>query len=390
MHIAVVSRNLIKGDGQGRVNYEVVKRSLKRGNKVTVYSSNIEKDLLEHPLFNWVRINVDKVPTALLKVQYFAIKSYLKLRQDKKSIDILLVNGFITWSKSDFNAVHFVHSEWIKSSVHPIKNKLTINSIYQFLYTFINSKLERISFKQSKVLIPVSEKVKNELIKSARVKPNSKIMTIFNGVDINEFSPYKKVVKNIETPPNQVIALFTGDIKTNRKNLDSVLKSIKDVPNLFLLIAGSTDGSPYPQMVKKMGLEEKVTFLGFKKNISELMNQADFFLFPSRYEACSLVVLEALSSGLPVVTTTQSGLAELIEDKEGSGGFIIDNPENILSITKAVTTLVNNKNIRETMSQNARRIAEKNTWSFMADTYINYFEDETENKKSMELIANES
>ncbi|MGO5013615.1 glycosyltransferase family 4 protein [Niallia sp. Sow4_A1] len=369
MHIGIVSHNILKGDGQGRVNYEIVKRALGKGHEVTVFCTAIESDLLSHSSLHWKRVQAESIPIILLKSQYFAWKSTRLIQKEKNDIDVLLVNGFTTWAKSNFNAVHFVHSKWIQSKVHPIRNKVSINTIYQLVYSYMNSKLEKIAFNRTDKIITVSEKVKKELIETAKVK-SEKIYTIFNGVDTVEFHP-RQTVKQQGEP---TIALFAGDIRTNRKNLDTALKAIKSVPNILLRVAGNTDGSPYPQMVKDMQIEDKVEFLGFQKNVNELMRTVDMFLFPSRYEACSLVVLEALASGLPVVTTIESGLAEVINDSKGNGGIVLDNPEDVATLTMSLISLTENKELRNRMSENARRIAEENTWIKMADAYLSQFE----------------
>ena len=189
MHIGIVSHNVIKGDGQGRVNLEIVKQALIQGHKVTVFSYNIEEELLTHSSLSWKRINADFIPIILLKAQYFAVISTFRIKKERRNIDVLLVNGFTTWSKSEFNAVHFVHGKWIKSRIHPIRNKVNIHSIYQLIYSYLNSKLEKYALGRTKTIITVSEKVKRELLEASIVNKKAKISTIFNGVDIIEFSP---------------------------------------------------------------------------------------------------------------------------------------------------------------------------------------------------------
>lgn len=371
MHIGVVSHNVIKGDGQGRVNLEIVKQALIQGHKVTVFSSTIEEELLEHPSFFWKKVKADFIPIILLKAQYFALISTFLIKKERRNIDILLVNGFTTWVKSDFNAVHFVHGKWIKSPIHPIRNKVNIHSVYQLIYSYFNSKLEKYALGRTRTIITVSEKVKRELIESSIVKTESKIKTIFNGVDIYEFCPETRRKERTE---ETVTALFAGDIRTNRKNLDSVLKAIRNVPNISLKIAGNIEGSPYPKMAQELDVSNRVDFIGFNKNVNSIMNSVDLFIFPSRYEACSLVVLEALASGLPVITTIESGLAEIINNPKGHGGIVLENPEDVETLTKAIATLVGDQLIRDRMSENARGIAEENTWTNMANLYIKLFE----------------
>lgn len=374
MRIGIVTHKIGKGDGQGRVNYEVVKAALGKGYNVVAFSTEIDDDLLRNMNLKWYKISRSKMPTALIKYQIFAIKSYFEIKKHKREFDILIVNGFITYHKSDINVVHFVHSSWINSIVHPSKGNNGLWGKYQWLYSYINSKLELFSFKKTKVIVPVSLKVQNEITDA--MKENSKKVrfeTIYNGVDTIEFSPssnnsIEMVLKNREN----VIGFFAGDLKTNRKNLDTILNSMVNIDNFKLLVAGDTNSSPFPKMTKMLGIEEKVEFLGFRRDIAELMKEADFFVFPSRYEACSLVVLEALSSGLPVITTYQSGLGEIIIANEA--GIIINDSEDIHALENALKSYVDNIDLRNLHSKNARKLAELNKWSEMGSRYLKLIE----------------
>jgi UDP-glucose:(heptosyl)LPS alpha-1,3-glucosyltransferase len=70
------------------------------------------------------------------------------------------------------------------------------------------------------------------------------------------------------------------------------------------------------------GVEGDVSFVGETSNIREIYASADFFLLPTRHDPCSLVVLEALAMGLPVITTRQNGAAEIMT--EGREGFVLE------------------------------------------------------------------
>lgn len=371
MKICIVTHKLVKGDGQARVNYELVKSMQEKGYQITLLASDVAAELLSKPNTEWIPIPVNGWPTQLLKNHIFALLSTVKLQPLRHTFDLVVVNGFITWCKSDINAVHFVHSSWIKSPAHPFRLKKNLFGIYQFLFTYTNSLFERVAFSRSQYLVPVSEKVKKEV---ETIGFQNNVHVIMNGVDTGEFRPDKAVSRSALGLPEQVpLALFAGDIKSPRKNLDSVLKALASMKELHLAVAGSLEGSPYPAMAQQLGLQGRVHFLGFRRDISQLMKGVDFFVFPSRYEACTLVVIEALAAGLPVITTYQSGVSELIES-DVKAGIVLDNPEDVKGLQEAMSLLAQNVEVRAQMAAHARQVAEQQTWDSVARKYMHLFE----------------
>src|SRR5690606_25250574 len=103
------------------------------------------------------------------------------------------------------------------------------------------------------------------------------------------------------------LALFVGDIQSSIKNLDAGLAALVQVPGLHLAVAGRIGTSPYPAMAEGLGVQDRVHFLDFRSDIADLMRAADFFVLVSRRDSCPLVLIEAVSSGLPVVTARTVG-----------------------------------------------------------------------------------
>lgn len=369
MKIAIVTHKFVKGEGQGRVNYEIAKKAINQNNKTILIASEIDENLKKNENITHKIIDVKKWPTDLIKNLIFAYKSSKWLKKNKEQYDILIANGFITFCPSEINQVHFVHSSWIKSQFHPFKIKKSFYGLYQWIYNRLNSYLEKKSFNKSKIIVAVSNKVKNELIQIGVAK--EKIKIILNGVDTNEFFPKKVNRKYLKIPDKVPLALFIGDIKTKRKNLDTVLKALKYVPNLNLIVVGDTKNSPYIRLTEKLKLTKKVHFLGYRKDVSNIMQAVDFFVFPSRYETAGLVVLEAMASGLPIITAKTVGCSEIITPE---CGIILGNPNDIKALAKTMNELMNNIKKRKSMGKAARKIAERYTWNIMAKKYINLFQ----------------
>lgn len=378
MRICIVTHRVVKGEGQGRVNYEVVVESLKQGHEVIMISNEVDRELLENRNATWIKVFPSLKLPQLLRYQIFAFESAAhirKLRKEKR-VDLVMVNGFITWAKGDINAVHFVHSTWIKSPVHSFRVHRSLKRWYFGMYTLINAYLERHAFRTSGKIIAVSEKVKRELVKLGIHQ--DKVQVINNGVDVREFYPSEPANKTkMDLGPNQIVGLFAGDIGNPRKNLDTVLKSMVSVPELSLVVAGSTQGSIYPQMAKDLEIEDRIHFLGYRKDMGHIMRNVDLFIFPSRYEACSLVVLEALASGIPVVITEESGVTEIIEGANGNvpPGVVLDDPNDITNLTNVLNDLIQDPSHLAEMGQSSRKVALLNDWRKMSLKYIESYED---------------
>lgn len=370
MRLCIVTHKIVRGDGQGRVNYEIAKKAVELGHHLTLIASEVDRELSAMTNVTWICIQVKNFPSELLRNQIFALRSFIWLLRHRNEFDILHVNGFITWLSADINSVHFVHSSWLTSPVHSSKVIKGLAGWYQWVYTKINAVLERPTFrKKSGVIIAVSELVRDELLNIGVDK--NKIYVITNGVDTEEFSQGESERVRLGLPLNVPIAVFAGDIKSPRKNLDTVLHSLVQLPSLHLVVLGNTNGSIYPDMAKNLGISNRVMFLGYRNDMPSIMRSCDMFVFPSRYETCGLVILEALSSGLPVITARTAGGAEMVNT---DSGFVLENPDDIEGLISCVNIILGDSMIHEKMSLEARRIAEKNQWSCMAMKYMNLYE----------------
>jgi glycosyltransferase involved in cell wall biosynthesis len=376
MKLCIVTHKVKKGDGQGRVNYEVAQEAIRRGHQLTLLASEVAPEIEQNSKVNWVPISVDSYPSEFIRNFVFADKTAAWLQQNRSQIDVLKVNGAITKFAADVNAVHFVHSSWLRSPVHISRIRRDAYGFYQWLYTALNARWEKQAFQRAKVVVAVSEKVAQELINIG--VPRDRIRVIVNGVDLQEFSPGVASRQKLGLPENVNLGLFAGDIRTPRKNLDSVLHALVQVPDLHLAVVGSPDGSPFPQLAADLGISNRVHFLGYRRDIAEIMRAVDVFVFPSRYEACTLVLLEALASGLPVITATATGGAELVTPE---CGIVLPDSDNIDALAAALSSLVSDRTLMQQMGQVARAVAEQHSWSTMAQTYMDLFEELLKNEE---------
>ncbi len=367
MRIAIVTHTVRHNDGQGRVNYEIARAALAEQCDVTLIASHVAPELLEHPRLRWIPIKPGRFwPSNLLRQQVFALKSALWIRQHRHEFDVLHVNGFISWARADVNTAHFVHGGWFASRYYPFGLTKGLWSAYQYVYTRANTVLERWAYQRSRAIVAVSEKVADE-IRGIGIEA-SRIGVIYNGVDAQAFGGARPDRGAYGLPEAPFTLLFVGDLRTPRKNLGTVLKALALLPDhVHLAVAGFLPGSPYPEEARALGIGSRVHFLGLVKTMPQLMSSVDAYVFPSRYEAMSLSLLEAMAAGLPVVTARTAGGAEIINTE---CGVVLDDPDDPQALAGAIGALAHSRERCREMGAAARTLMNDFGWQQMGAQYL--------------------
>jgi glycosyltransferase involved in cell wall biosynthesis len=187
MKLCIVTHKVVKGDGQGRVNYEVAWEAISRAHQVTLLASNVAPELQQSDRVSWIYIPVKGLPTELLRNLAFSWRSGSWLRKHSCELDLVMVNGAITYFPADVNTAHFVHSSWLRSPVHTWRVRRDFYGFYQWFYTALSAHWEKQAFRRAKVIVAVSKQVEKELIDIG--VPLERIRVILNGVDLQEFCP---------------------------------------------------------------------------------------------------------------------------------------------------------------------------------------------------------
>lgn len=133
------------------------------------------------------------------------------------------------------------------------------------------------------------------------------------------------------------VLLFVGN-ELERKGFDTLLSAVAalDDPRVKVLGAGhvAPESDQYRSLIERLGLTERVQWLGSSSDVALLHAAADAFVLPTRYEPWGLVVVEALASGLPVVTSQLAGAALAVED--GETGRLLRDPEDSSELADAL------------------------------------------------------
>ncbi|WP_336326815.1 glycosyltransferase [Halovenus sp. HT40] len=183
-----------------------------------------------------------------------------------------------------------------------------------------------------------------------------KFTTIHYGLDLKPFQQVNQDdVREIRStlPDDSQILIGTVCRLVNVKGIDILLDSLPRVidanPQVHLLIVG--DGPNREELERQchtLGLENNVTFAGFRSDIPELMHAFDLFVLPSRREGFGLVLLEAMAAGTPIVATRTSAIPEVVVDNETGKLATVGDSEDL---SEKIISTINNPNTMENMGQ---------------------------------------
>jgi starch synthase len=165
--------------------------------------------------------------------------------------------------------------------------------------------------------------------------------------------------------------LFAGLVSA-RKGIPLLLESWKTLApkNAELWIVGPVSPTAPSTWLDGAG----INFLGKVSNIelAGIMAESDVFVFPSYFEGFALVLLEAMASGLPVITTTATAGPDIMTP--GEDGWIIE-PGNLDTLIKAMRFCLENRDRVTEMGRNARRTAERFSWDAYGDRWVKILQD---------------
>lgn len=166
------------------------------------------------------------------------------------------------------------------------------------------------------------------------------------GVDfsrfVNDVTPEQRKLKREElgVSENAFFLLSVGEL-THRKNHEVVLRALHQLqdPNIRYIICGKGKLQPKLEtMVQQLGLTGQVSFPGYRMDLSIIYHCADCFIFPSLQEGLPFALMEAMSSGLPILCSRIRGNVDLIDDPQG--GILCDanNADQFCEALKRITS----------------------------------------------------
>lgn len=178
------------------------------------------------------------------------------------------------------------------------------------------------------------------------------------GVDVKR-SPMSRNGRNIREElgisPDDFIILSVGELMP-RKNQQVILRAmgrLKDNKIHYILCGSGKQQRELERLIHKFNISSRVHFLGYRYDVMNIYKQADIFVFPSKREGLGLAALEAMYSGLPLITSNTSGPRDYMEN--GKTGYMCD-PDDYEAFAKAIKILKENKPLRKSCGEYNKKV----------------------------------
>jgi glycosyltransferase involved in cell wall biosynthesis len=187
--------------------------------------------------------------------------------------------------------------------------------------------------------------------------PAEKVEVVYNAVDTERAA--------VEAPPGlreQLGGSATRPLVLTPARLNPqkghrvLLEAIAGVPDaLFLLAGDGPERAPLEAQAERLGVADRVRFLGRREDVPQLLAACDVFALPSLYEGSSLAVLEAMAAGIPIVSSAIGGTEELIDD--GRSGLLVE-PGDAEELAAALRRVLGDEELRRSLAARARERVE--------------------------------
>ena len=380
--------------GIGKFVYILAREVAKLGHQVhviTLTRDNVESVNFEENV--WVhRIGVNKYPKSLLEYDtvndnfnqnrmntlYSHYEEILKINK-KCKVDIVQTPiwdslGFYAIFDTRFNLVTTLHTS-LKTIFEGIYH---INEEVEF-----HIEIEEYLLNKSKFVVSNSNAIEKQYNQYYNDACKGKTFLIPHGFeDISELA--KKHDKNLSDNSDNIEILFVGRLE-HRKGIDIIFECIPHICQkynnvIFRFCGDNSINMPNSEetykdyfLSKYNEFSDRVIFEGYisDEEIIDRYSNCDIFIAPSRFESFGLIFLEAMIFSKPVIGTNIGGIPEVVAD--GVSGILIEN-ENSEDLKSGLIKLIENKDIRESMGKNGRRIyEEKFTAEIMANKFIDYY-----------------
>lgn len=200
------------------------------------------------------------------------------------------------------------------------------------------------------------------------------LRTIYNGIDIKNFqSPASMIMKRLLGLGSKERLIGTVGNFTAHKNFDMFINVCEKMISLksdvhFVAIGDGREKAYYKEIIHRKGLEEKLSLIGRREDIEKLLSEFDLFLLTSTWEGMPNVIMEAMASGVPVISTNVDGCSELIQDSVN--GFLV-NSNDIDCMVSKIMLLLEDSDLQKKVIQNGLQTIQS---KFSLEKMVNAYE----------------
>jgi len=383
LRVAIIAFDVNHHAGPARVTAALVER-LCEDHQVSVFSHTIEGvDLSKIKHYEVPAVNRPKFLAYItFLISSTIILTVLSLLR-KRDFDI--IHGYVCAFSTDVITFHFCEREGLrleKANIIEVPHRSVLQKLKALdakIYRRLAAFVEGLAFSHNspKARIVVSQSMKREFIRHYGDAAES-IIVIPNGVDLKMFNPanrplYRDRIRQRHGISRSDLVLMIAGGDWERKGVSYTIEALSLLPrpDVKLLIVGSGDEKLYGQLAELKQVRERIIFVSHTSVLWEYYAASDVFVFPTIYEPFGLVIVEAMASGLPVITSGIAGAADVIID--GVNGLLLREPSDVNDLAAKIESLLLNAELRKTMGEHAREAVENLSWDWVAQKTIGVY-----------------
>lgn len=275
-----------------------------------------------------------------------------------------------------FRAGDGVHREWLTQRVRALTplRRLAMHVNPHHAYV-LHAERQMFASPRLRAVICNSRMVEEELVRHYGLRQDQ-LTVVYNSVDLEEFSPrrreqWRSNQRQALGIAQETLTLLHVGSGFERKGVGTILRAMAraSAASHLIVVGGDKREERYKSLAGELGIASRVHFVGVQRDPRPYYAAADAFVMASLYEPFANASMEALAMGLPVVTSTKSGAAEILE--QGKTGYVCD-ALDIGGFSAAIDALAN-RDRQLVMGAAARRLAENFTVDAMAGQLLNLY-----------------
>src|SRR5665647_2511579 len=378
--------------GTGAYVYYLSNELMKNGYRIQIVTgSNQTQDIQVNSQLGVSFLKIPKIPVVKSFMLAAASSRKLSSIRSTANVDIThpqlpLTPNFAVPPSFGKALICTVHSTW-KGEAEAISgepySRLNANEKFLVSFNWFLRFFEEGMLSRARKIIAVSNFTKWELTNYYKI-PAHKIQVIHNGVDIKKFRPAvdkRKVKVAMGLNPDDLAIVSVGRLYA-RKGLFTLIESMPDVikkfPKAKFIVSGKGQSDEMHKLnahAERLGVRGNIVFTGYTpdRELPKLYQAADVFAFSTFYEHHPFAVLEALATGLPVVTTTVGGIPETIDS--GKNGFLVE-PFNSKQFSEKILYLFEHPTFATEMGAKARKtIVEEYDWHIVVKDAMKVYDE---------------
>jgi UDP-glucose:(heptosyl)LPS alpha-1,3-glucosyltransferase len=340
MEIGLVKRSFrLHGGGERQIGY-LTEGLLAQGHGVHLFSASSPPTEQPEGL-TYHTLRVIPAPRA-----FRALGFALVVRSSLRRAGLAVVQSFDrTLGQQIYRAGEGVHREWVQRKRRSLST-LARGWSHLSLFDRMLLALERRVLCETPMIVVNAERGRHEISHHYGV-PSTRMLTIYNGVDTDRFNAGVRRFRETQrtawgVSADDVVLLCVGS-GFHRKGLDCAIEALgglrrRGISQVRLVVVGKGHPGSYRCLARQVAVADRVRFEGHRADVERCYAGADLFVLPTRYDPFANTCLEAMACGLPVLTTTANGAAELLQD--GVNGCVLAGPPTADTLAEAVQSLL--------------------------------------------------